>query len=57
MTVESQVVDSGAVDSGAATAVLQNNAAIMSVVGYFIPVCLYHFGIAVWRAKRQNPAP
>src|SRR5260370_25441409 len=33
--------------SGAATAVLQNNAAIMSVVGYFIPVCSYHFVVAV----------
>jgi hypothetical protein len=31
--------------------VLQTNAVIMSVVGYFIPVCSYHFVIAVWRAK------
>jgi hypothetical protein len=33
---------------------LQNNAAIMSVVGYFIPVCSYHFVIAVWRAKEAE---
>jgi len=26
----------------------------MSVVGYFIPVCSYHFVVAVWRTKRQN---
>jgi hypothetical protein len=36
---------------GAAAAVLQTNAVIMSVVGYFIPVCSYHFVVAVWRAK------
>ena len=32
-------------------AVLQNNAAIMSVVGYFIPVCSCHFVVAVWSTK------
>jgi hypothetical protein len=37
---------------GAAAAVLQNNAAMMSVVGYFIPVCSYHFVVAVWSAKQ-----
>ena len=26
----------------------------MSVVGYFIPVCSYHFVIAVWRAKEAK---
>jgi hypothetical protein len=31
--------------------VLQNNAAIMSVAGYFIPVCSYHFVVALWSAK------
>jgi Zn ribbon nucleic-acid-binding protein len=24
----------------------------MSVAGYFIPVCSYHFVVAVWSAKR-----
>jgi hypothetical protein len=37
--------------------VLQNNAAIMSVFGYFISARSYHFVIAVWRAKRQNRGP
>ena len=26
----------------------------MSVVGYFIPVCSYHFVVAVWSAKRHR---
>jgi hypothetical protein len=26
----------------------------MSVVGYVIPACLYHFVIAVWRAKEAE---
>jgi hypothetical protein len=34
--------------------VLQNNAAIMSVVGYFIPVCSYQFFVAMWRAKEAG---
>jgi len=37
--------------SSAAAAVLQNNAATMSVVRYFIPARSYHFVIAMWRAK------
>jgi len=40
--------------SWAAAAVLQTNAVIISVVRYFIPVCSYHFVVAVWSAKRQN---
>jgi hypothetical protein len=38
---------------GAAAAVLQTNAAIKSVVGYFIAVCSYHFVIAMWSAKQR----
>jgi hypothetical protein len=36
--------------------VLQNNTAMMSVVGYFIPACAYHFFVAVWRAKEAESA-
>src|SRR5262245_19892653 len=27
----------------------------MSVVGYFTPVCSYHFVVAVWRGKEAEP--
>src|SRR5258708_38987641 len=27
----------------------------MSAVGYFIPVCSYHFVVDVWRTNAQNP--
>ena len=44
------------VNSGAATTVLQRKAtaAIVNVARVIAPV-VYHFVIAVWRAKRQNP--
>jgi hypothetical protein len=40
--------------SGVATAVLPNNAAIVSGVGYLIPGGSYHFVIAVWREKEAD---
>jgi hypothetical protein len=36
---------------GAAAAVPQRSTATMSIVGYVIPACSYHFVIAVWRTK------
>jgi hypothetical protein len=42
------------VGSAADAAVLENNAAIMSVVGYFIPAHSYHFVIAAWSTKRAQ---
>ena len=45
---------SGVPPAGPATPVLQRSTATMSVVGYVIPVCSYHFVIAAWRAKARN---
>jgi hypothetical protein len=40
--------------SGPAAAVLQNNAAIITVAEYFIPAFSYHFIVAMLRARRAT---